>query len=78
MDKNPEVMKGKRSTSSTSKIKNTRAIIKKRIDRGIRADDLFVNPHSNGANLFRSLASFRDRLKAKIATIAPKKIAMVK
>jgi len=43
---------------STSKIKNIIAIKKNRIEKGIRADLLGSNPHSNGVNFSRSLKDF--------------------
>ena len=39
---------GNKRISSTSKIKNTREIKKNRMEKGIRALNLGVNPHSKG------------------------------
>ena len=52
---------GKIRTSSTSKIRNTRASKKKRIEKGIRAFILGVNPHSKGLIFSRSARIFIDR-----------------
>lgn len=40
---------GRRSATSTSKIKNTTASKKNRSEKGVRAEFLGSNPHSNGA-----------------------------
>jgi len=53
--------KGKINTSSTSKIKKTKAIKKNRKEKGIREAFLGLNPHSNGLVFSRSKANFFAR-----------------
>lgn len=51
---------GSRRVISTSKIRNTIAIRKKRSEKGSRADPLGSNPHSNGEFFSRSLMVFLE------------------
>ena len=75
----PNVRKnGKSNTNSTSKIKKIRAIRKNRMEKGIRALSLLVNPHSKGLSLFRSGKVLADRVKAKMATMTAKADAIKK
>lgn len=55
---NKEEIKGNSNTISTSKTKNKIEIKKKRIEKGIRALILGVNPHSNGLFFSRSRLIF--------------------
>ena len=66
---------GKINTSSTSKIKNTRAKRKNRIENGRRAFILGVNPHSNGLSFSRSGRSFIDKINPRLYTTAAKMTA---
>lgn len=60
---------GKISAISTSKIRKITAIRKNCKEKGIRADLLGSNPHSNGELFSRSLIDFLDRIVAIVITI---------
>lgn len=64
---------GKSKTSSTSKIRNTRATRKKRTEKGSRAENLGVNPHSNGLEVSRSSLAFRLKKNPNISKILARK-----
>lgn len=56
---------GKIKAISTSKIKKIIVIKKKCKEKGIRADDLGSNPHSNGEHFSRSMNDFFERINDK-------------
>lgn len=67
-------------TRSTISISNTRKITAKRKNRkekGIRADDLGSNPHSNGVVFSRSIFFFIDRIIIALIIISGRVIAIV-
>jgi len=70
-------IKGNSNTTSTSKIKKTKAIKKNRSEIGPRADDLGINPHSNGlfcsVSILTSLAKIIPAYATKILIINIKK-----
>lgn len=66
---------GNNRAISTSKIRKMTAIRKKRREKGIRADDLGSNPHSNGDLFSRSRIVFFDKSDAK--SMAPSVITVV-
>lgn len=70
--------KGNNSTSSTSKIKKTKAIKKNRIEKGSRALSFLLNPHSKGLSLLRSVKVLADKAKARAATTPLSKEAITK
>lgn len=49
---------GNKRMISTSKIRKIRATKKNRMEKGSRAENLGVNPHSNGLNFSRSSLIF--------------------
>lgn len=59
-------IKGKISTSSTSKTRKITAIRKNRIENGIRGNLLGLNPHSKGLSFSRSRKDFFLRPKPKL------------
>jgi hypothetical protein len=72
-----EMITGKIRTSSTSKIKNTIAIRKKRSERGRRGIDLGVNPHSKGLLFSRSSWNLVDSLTPTATKITPNRDTIV-
>lgn len=60
---------GKIKAISTSKIKKIIVIKKNRRENGIREDDFWSNPHSNGENFSRSNKDFFDNSKHNIIII---------
>lgn len=69
---------GKIKTNSTSKIRKTIAIRKKRRDRGKRGVDLGVKPHSNGLLFSRSKLNLVDSLRPRITSKPPKPPTILK
>lgn len=67
---------GKINTSSTSKIRKTKAKRKNRIEKGRRAFILGVNPHSKGLNFSRSGRSFIEKISPSLYTTVAKTIAI--
>ena len=62
------ITKGNINTNSTSKTKKTRATRKNRIEKGSRALNLGVNPHSNGLVFSRSGRTLILRAQPKMKT----------
>jgi hypothetical protein len=60
---------GRSNTISTSKIRKITAMRKKRIEKGVRGDDLGSNPHSNGDLFSRSMIVFFDNNDASSITM---------
>lgn len=65
---------GKIKAISTSKIKKIIVIKKKCKEKGIRAEDLGSNPHSNGEFFSRSIKDFFDKIIDNIIIILEIKI----
>lgn len=59
---------GRIKAISTSKIRKIIAIIKNRIEKGIREEFMGSKPHSNGDDFSRSVVVFLDKKEAKIIT----------
>lgn len=62
-------IKGKIKINSTSKIKKIIEIRKNRIEKGIRAENLGVNPHSKGLNFSRSAEDRKPRANLNVSRI---------
>ncbi len=63
---------GKSKINSTSNTKNTRAIKKKRKDKGVRGKDLGIKPHSKGLDFSESIRDFLEILMFTIASKSDK------
>lgn len=59
---------GNRRATSISKIRNTTARRKNRIEKGKRAESLGSNPHSKGLFLFRELLNLDPSMCAAISS----------
>lgn len=55
------IIEGRINTISTSKIKKIIVIRKNCSEKGIREDDFWSNPHSNGDNFSRSKKDFFEK-----------------
>jgi hypothetical protein len=64
-----DTIRGSNKVISTSKIKKITAIKKNCNEKGIRADDLGSNPHSNGELFSRSIKVFLEIMFAIIIII---------
>jgi hypothetical protein len=65
-------MAGKIRINSTSKIRKIKATQKKRIEKGRRAENLGVNPHSKGLVFSKSVMYLNLQTLPKIRRIADK------
>ena len=67
-----ERITGNKKATSISKIRNTTAKRKNRIEKGSRAESLGSNPHSKGVFLLRDIMNRFPRIMIAVSKISPK------